>query len=301
MPISSLFTERVDGINGYVNIPAVNSTLFWRNASGVVGTLPTSNFASIAGDNAFNGSNYFTNVGFLDLVDHDEASITYTASSFTFDLTSKTSLLGALDLTTVAKKDVANTFTQTTTLAGVVVNGSTTWSASAAFVYAGAAAPAHRSALGLGTLATQNGTFSGTSSGSNTGDQDLSGYVDKATNQTISGAKSFTGGIDAAVNSSSEHMEITAGNSKNITITATNGDIFLRSGGALTITLNRLGGVHVGLTAFDPGENNLSVEGKIIAAGTTAYANDAAADADTALLSGGLYRITGSRAIYRKP
>jgi hypothetical protein len=33
-----------------------------------------------------------------------------------------------------------------------------------------------RTALGLGTLATQSGTFSGTSSGTNTGDQDLSGY-----------------------------------------------------------------------------------------------------------------------------
>lgn len=34
-----------------------------------------------------------------------------------------------------------------------------------------------RTALSLGTLATQSGTFSGTSSGTNTGDQDLSGYL----------------------------------------------------------------------------------------------------------------------------
>jgi hypothetical protein len=34
-----------------------------------------------------------------------------------------------------------------------------------------------RTALALGTLATQSGTFSGTSSGTNTGDQDLSGYA----------------------------------------------------------------------------------------------------------------------------
>jgi hypothetical protein len=34
----------------------------------------------------------------------------------------------------------------------------------------------------LGTLAAQNGTFSGTSSGTNTGDQDLSGLVVKANN-----------------------------------------------------------------------------------------------------------------------
>ena len=31
------------------------------------------------------------------------------------------------------------------------------------------------------------------------------------------------------------------------------------------------------------------------------YVNDAAADADTTLDSGGLYTITGSRAVYRKP
>ena len=37
-------------------------------------------------------------------------------------------------------------------------------------------AAAGRTALGLGTLATQSGTFSGTSSGTNTGDQDLSAY-----------------------------------------------------------------------------------------------------------------------------
>lgn len=41
-------------------------------------------------------------------------------------------------------------------------------------------AAAGRTALGLGTLATQNGTFSGTSSGTNTGDQDLSGYATTA-------------------------------------------------------------------------------------------------------------------------
>jgi hypothetical protein len=41
-------------------------------------------------------------------------------------------------------------------------------------------AAAARTALGLGTLATQSGTFSGTSSGTNTGDQDLSGYLTSA-------------------------------------------------------------------------------------------------------------------------
>lgn len=44
-----------------------------------------------------------------------------------------------------------------------------------------------RTNLGLGTLATQNGTFSGTSSGTNTGDQDLSSYAPKAS-PTFTGA-----------------------------------------------------------------------------------------------------------------
>jgi hypothetical protein len=39
-----------------------------------------------------------------------------------------------------------------------------------------------RTNLGLGTLATQSGTFSGTSSGTNTGDQNLSGLLVKASN-----------------------------------------------------------------------------------------------------------------------
>ena len=44
-------------------------------------------------------------------------------------------------------------------------------------VMTAADAAAARTALNLGTLATQSGTFSGTSSGTNTGDQDLSGYL----------------------------------------------------------------------------------------------------------------------------
>ena len=47
---------------------------------------------------------------------------------------------------------------------GVAINATT-------YTYGTGAAAAHRTALGLGTLATQSGTFSGTSSGTNTGDQ----------------------------------------------------------------------------------------------------------------------------------
>ncbi len=46
--------------------------------------------------------------------------------------------------------------------------------------------------------------------------------------------------------------------------------------------------------------NTLTVQ-KLTATALTTYADDAAADADTTLLSGGLYRITGSRMVYIKP
>ena len=53
-------------------------------------------------------------------------------------------------------------------------------------------ASAARTALGLGSLATQSGTFSGThsgsSSGTNTGDQDLSAYLTSGSGVTISGS-----------------------------------------------------------------------------------------------------------------
>ena len=47
---------------------------------------------------------------------------------------------------------------------------------------------------GLGTLATQNGTFSGTSSGSNTGDQDLSGYQLTSSKDASSGYVGISAG-----------------------------------------------------------------------------------------------------------
>lgn len=49
-------------------------------------------------------------------------------------------------------------------------------------VLTGTDAAAIRTVLGLGSLATQSGTFSGSSSGTNTGDQDLSGLLVKAAN-----------------------------------------------------------------------------------------------------------------------
>lgn len=100
-------------------------------------------------------------------------------------------------LANVAQTDTINTFslTQTFTLAPVFTNQSGT-----------------RTALGLGTLATQNGTFSGTSSGTNTGDQTITLTGDV----TGSGAGSFAATL-ATVNvntgifgSATQSMTLTA-------------------------------------------------------------------------------------------
>jgi hypothetical protein len=50
-------------------------------------------------------------------------------------------------------------------------------------------ATAARTALGLGTLATQNGTFSGTSSGTNTGDQTIISFTTAPATSTSNGTQ----------------------------------------------------------------------------------------------------------------
>jgi hypothetical protein len=93
-------------------------------------------------------------------------------------------------LFTVTGSPVTTAGTLTATLAAQSAN--LVWAGPATGT---AAAPAFRSLVasdiptipagqvsGLGTLAVQNGTFSGTSSGTNTGDQDLSGLAARANN-----------------------------------------------------------------------------------------------------------------------
>lgn len=60
------------------------------------------------------------------------------------------------------------------------------------------------------------------------------------------------------------------------------------TGTTYVISLNPLGG-------------NVSLGGNLLISSLPTYANDAAADADSALLTKSLYKITGSRAVYQKP
>ena len=84
-----------------------------------------------------------------------------------------------------------NTFTGNITLNGTTTFGNATQA---------------RGALGLGTLATQNGTFSGTSSGNNTGDQTLVGLGGlastngTATNLTVNGTLTANGSALTSLN-----------------------------------------------------------------------------------------------------
>lgn len=70
---------------------------------------------------------------------------------------------------------------------GITNNGLLTLSTGTTFSYGAGIAAAHRTALGLGTLATQSGTFSGDSSGTNTGDQDLSNLLSRRTTLEVNG------------------------------------------------------------------------------------------------------------------
>lgn len=227
MPTSTLFTTRVDGINSYVNVPAVNNTIFWRDGSGTITTFAFSTLATVSGGNTFLANQQFNStVSFLDTL---------------------------------------------------------TFADSVNFSYGTTSAPNHRAALGLGTLATQNGTFS-----------------DKA---NVAGGNTFNG--TQAIGSSAAFGNI-------LSIQTTNVAYFgyvmaiRNSAGGVTFSVDQAGNVIAGgYTAGTGGiataSGNITSGGKFVASGTTAYANDAAADADATLPSGGLYTLTGSRVVYRKP
>lgn len=200
----TLFTVRIDGINGYVSLPVANSTLFWRDASGVLGVLPTSTFAlaaslpgkaNLAGGNTFSGDQIF----------EEDVTISGSLSANNFSGSSSGNNTGDQDISGKANLGGGNNFTGSQEIDGSLgvqgdfgvggfssFFGPMTLGVGVTFTYGTGVAALHRTALGLGTLATQNGIFSGTSSGNNTGDQDLSGYGQKASENSWPEANDFS-------------------------------------------------------------------------------------------------------------
>ena len=200
--ISTLFIDRIDGVNGYVEVPAVDSCFFWRNSSGNIATLAVSGFATLSGTNAWSAPNSFnSDVAFNGEVQFNNTIYFNASSGFSYATGIAAAHRIALGLGTLATQ--SGTFSGTSSgtntgdqdLSGLVTltsdqnisgfkshsnwvtfndrarfNADVIYGATAVFSYLGAAAVDHRAALGLGTLATQSGTFSGTSSGTNTGD-----------------------------------------------------------------------------------------------------------------------------------
>lgn len=56
--------------------------------------------------------------------------------------------------------------------------------------------------------------------------------------------------------------------------------------------------IHIGTRT---GQEKIEMWGKVTLTNLPVYANDAAADADTKLPSGALYRLSSGRAVYQKP
>lgn len=147
--------------------------------------------------------------------------------------------------------------------------GTLYFDAASGFVYAGSSADNHRTALGLGTLATQSGTFSGTSSGTNTGDQTITLTGDV----TGSGTGSFATTIGAG--------KVTLANMANM---ATASLIYRKTAGAGAPEVNTLATLKtdLGLTGTNSGDQT-SIVG---ITGTTAQFNTALSDNDFATLAG---------------
>lgn len=126
----------------------------------------------------------------------------------------------------------------------------TTTSYGRAFLTLGDAAAA-RTALGLGTLATQSGTFSGASSGTNTGDQDLSSLAPKAS-PALTGSPTVNGNALSGANTGDETgatirsklgvTTLSGSNTGDQTISVTGDVTASGSTGALASTVGKING-----------------------------------------------------------
>jgi len=134
-----------------------------------------------------------------------------------------------------------------------------------------------RTALGLGTLATQSGTFSGTSSGTNTGDQNLFSTI------------SVSGQSDVVADATSDTLTLVAGSNITITTNASTDTITIAASapGTGTVTSVDITPPAAGITASG---GPITTSGSI----TLALANDLAAV--EALATTGIVRRTGTSA-----
>ncbi len=144
-------------------------------------------------------------------------------------------------------------------------------------------AATQRTTLGLGTLATQSGTFSGSTSGNNTGDQNLFSTI------------AVSGQSDVVADTTSDTLTLVAGT--NITITT--------DAGGDSITIAASGGSGTVTTTGSPANGNLTrfsgvtsvtngdLSGDVTTSGTLAVtiANDAVTNAKMANMANGTFKL----------
>jgi hypothetical protein len=150
----------------------------------------------------------------------DAAGTTTLSNIDALDTTTESTIEGAID--TLA--NLTSVQGLTVTLADAGADALLGWDDSAS-AYQNLSAADARTALALGTLATQSGTFSGTSSGTNTGDQNIF--------QTIA----VSGQSDVVADSATDTLTLVAGT--NVTITT--------DAGTDSVTINASGGSGVSL------------------------------------------------------
>ncbi len=144
-------------------------------------------------------------------------------------------------------------------------------------------AAAQRTTLGLGTLATQNGTFSGSTSGTNTGDQNLFSTI------------AVSGQSDVVADTTSDTLTLVAGTNVTITTNAGTDSITIAaSGGSGTVTTTG-SPANGNLTKFSGATSvtNGDLSGDVTTSGTlaTTIANDAVTNAKMANMANGTFKL----------